>query len=579
MNATLTTKLLSVLVVVCLVGGGVSLVVMKPWDKGDGDDGPKSMNYVSLGASNTNGYGMRGYISEEDIAKILSGEVSKDDINVYGYKKLPDGSYPELIRDYYVGLYGEDNVTVNQLAISSMRVEELRILLDKDYDGDDYSSWRFTGENGWFEAAEEGGIEALRDAYAQAITGADMITLDIGWNNFGVYVCNQIVDFLKTGQFKWTTDVTTIFDTDEEDQAALQAKEVIRSYVQSNVGTGDLSNALTDIFAYGILGYMHNFDIVVDRIYALNPDVDLVVIGIQNLLHGAVVELGGQEMQLGDIFGNFVDMANYYSSVCSPNHDRYLYIKPGTNGHVSIFLELMKGYDGDPSSLNQNVKDCFDYYDENLSIQLTLDMTAAQMIEEEYGPFLPALGFESGAEAVAAGKQKLLPDFIQSVFDELYWPALDAAYDTLAELVKVIATMPSVKGDALLEDLDIGAMESQLRTLLMGEITENVTAAIDKKEYVVDVDKVFPDDAMKLVASIYVRFYLGNSFFAHPSEVGHEEIKNATIQILNDPSSETDQPLRDDLAQSVRDIQQLLCGATGHHVSGGMCAVCEATVL
>ena len=170
--------ILSLVLTLCLV----SSYVVLPVNAAEND----TFNYVSLGASNTNGYGMRGYITEEELALLLSGQVNKNDVNVYGYERTPEGAYPDLIRDYYSEIY--DNVNVHQLGISSMRVEELRILLDDTYMGDSYSSWRFTGSDGWFVSAEPGGIAALRSAYKDNITNADLITVDIGWNNFGVYV-------------------------------------------------------------------------------------------------------------------------------------------------------------------------------------------------------------------------------------------------------------------------------------------------------------------------------------------------------------------------------------------------------
>ena len=39
---------------------------------------------------------MRGYITEEELALLLSGQVSKDDVNVYGYQRTPEGAYTEV---------------------------------------------------------------------------------------------------------------------------------------------------------------------------------------------------------------------------------------------------------------------------------------------------------------------------------------------------------------------------------------------------------------------------------------------------------------------------------------------------
>ena len=538
-----------------------------------------SFSYVSIGASNTNGYGMRGYITEEELALLLSGQVNKNDVNVYGYERTPEGAYPDLIRDHYAEIY--DNVTVNQLGISSMRVEELRILLDDSYMGDDYSSWRFTGNDGWFKSAEPGGIEALRVAYKEKITGADLVTVDIGWNNFGVYVCNQLVDYLSNGKFKWTADINSIFDTEAEQEAAQQAKAIIGSYIKNYVGESELTNALTDIFAYSILGYMHNFDIVMEKIYELNPDAQVVVLGIQNLMYGVDVEINGNVLPLGDIFGNFVNMANYYASSCSPYQSKYQYVKAGDDEHVNIFLDSMKNYDGDAENLDQNVKDCFDYYDDSLFIQTRVDYMAAEMVNAEYGTFLPFLGYDNAQALVADGKQGKLSAIgsidMQALFDSMYWPALNASYDTLAVLVKEIAGYETVNADSLLGgNLNMTEIQNNLKKAIEAEVQENALAAADGKEYTVDLEKMLPDDNTKVVAAMYIRYYMGNSFFAHPDAVGHKEIKDAVINVIDNPESEQDQALSDYLIASVKEIHKLLCGAKGHnYVSETVAPKCE----
>ena len=560
-------SLLSLVLVVCMVA---SFTII-PASAAEDD----TFNYVSLGASNTNGYGMRGYITEEELALLLSGQVNKNDVNVYGYERTPEGAYPDLIRDYYSEIY--NNVNVHQLGISSMRVEELRILLDNDYMGDDYSSWRFTGNDGWFKSAETGGIPALRAAYQDNIANADLITVDIGWNNFGVYVCNQLVDYLSNGRYKWTADINQIFDTEAERQAAAEAKAIIGSYIKSYVGEGEMADALTDIFAYSILGYIYNFDIVMEKIYELNPDAQVVVLGIQNLLHDVKVDINGTVLPLGDIFGNFVNMANYYVSSCSPYQSKYQYVKAGNDEHVTIFLDYMKSYNGDAENLDQNVKDCFDYYDDSLFIQTRVDYMAAQTVESKFGDVISYLNFANGQEFVAAGKQGKLPKVLgiklQEMFDGMYWPALYAAYDTLAVLVKETASYEAVDGNGLLNgSINIVSVEDTLKKALEAEVTENALAAANGEQYTVDLEKILPDSNTKVVAAMYVRYYMGNSFFAHPNGTGHLEVKDAVIGVIENPENEQDQALSDYLIESVKQIHKLLCGATGHSYNADVVA-------
>ena len=563
MGSKLIAGLLAIIIAGAAVGGYFIIANQDPGDDPPSDD-DGVFNYVSLGASNTNGYGMRGYISEEDIIKILDGEISREEVNVYGYQKSPEGAYPDLIRDYYVNIHGTTKVTLDQLAISSMRVEELRVLLDDTYDGDSYTTWRFTGSDGWFTIADEGGVDALRATYANKIRNADLVTVDIGWNNFGVYVSNQLMEYMSTGNFLWTVDLADIFDTPEEIAAANDAKDIIRTYIENNVGEGDLANAITDIFSYSILGYIHNFDIVMKKIIGLNPDADIVVIGIQNLLHGAVIELNGTPFPIGDVFGNFVDMANYYVSACSPYQTEFKYVKAGTNGHVNIFLDAIKGYDGNVESLDQNIKDCFDYYDDDFNIQPMIDAKAAELLYEEYGVFLKLLGYEDGKQAVKDGKAgKLEGTFlgisVQEEFDKVYWPALYAAYDTLATLMSAVAELESVDADGLIGNtISISELEDALADNLTNELIDNALAAANGEDYVVDIDAVLTDENTKLLASMYVRFFIGNSFFAHPDDIGHGQIKDAVIQVLGQPGTEVDQPLDENLMESVQDITELL---------------------
>ena len=361
-----------------------------------------------------------------------------------------------------------------------------------------------------------------------------------------------------------TTDLSDIFDTPAEIEDAEDAKAIIGGYIQTNMGNSQMSTVLTDIFAYGILGYMHNFDVVMDRIYALNPDADVVVIGIQNLLHGVVVEIDGNGFPLGDLYGNFVDMANYYASSCSPHNDDYLYVKAGTDEHVSVFLDQMRSYD-DVEELNSNVIDCYNFYDDNLFIQMTLDKEFANFIDNDpmYSFIFGLMGVNSGEEFITNGKAEQLGN-IQGLFDDLYWPALDAAYDTLSVVVKEVATMGPVKADLLLNGLDISAEEDQLKKAIVDEIMENVMSIVEGvidssvEDYVVDIDKVMPDDEARIVTAMYVRFFMGNSFFLHPDETGHSQIMTAVIGVIDAPNTEKAETLSNELKDSVEDIAQLI---------------------
>ena len=47
--------------------------------------------------------------------------------------------------------------------MSYMRAEDLRVLLDNNYNGDAYTKGKFTGGTKWFSKVESGGLSALRE--------------------------------------------------------------------------------------------------------------------------------------------------------------------------------------------------------------------------------------------------------------------------------------------------------------------------------------------------------------------------------------------------------------------------------
>ena len=337
------------------------------------DDGV--INYVALGASNTNGYGLNGYmpsgVHEDPLA------APKGALNVYGYKQAPESAYPAQVKNmidlFNDGLLDGD-VTLNQLAISSMRVEEALYLLGDEYDyvNDDYMQWRFTGGQNWFAIAEPGGVSALRTAYQNALSTADVISIDLGWNNFGVYAFNNIKTILagydpdEDGELDfWKEPDFDAVLTDEEKVKYDEIKAKVMEMLSENIEGDKLKNKLdlmADALAYATLGAIVHFDSLVEWIYENNADAKIVVVNIQNLADDLVVEFEGETLELGDMYGELIDMVNLYRADKSPYADKYSFANAGD---VETFLDELVAWDGDPAKLTNDMKDCFDFYQDN----------------------------------------------------------------------------------------------------------------------------------------------------------------------------------------------------------------------
>ena len=383
-----------------------------------------TINYVSFGASNANGYGLAGYLDEDVTA------ANKYEYNVYGYQRMPVGSYPYLIAKALAGGenaeldYEEYNgdlldgqpfkgVHVDQLSMSSMRMEELRVLLDEDYNGDTYTAWRFydngkiyTGGSNhdpenklecekWFYgagklAAGQGleGIEfiedegrmvpdatqeeqdealaALRVATAAAVENADLITIDMGINNFGVYMSMQ------TGASPDFDETVTNVDPEIGAQY-----EVAKSYVRAMIAEKmpelgavvEANETLIDSLAYALVGYCHSFDVVMEKIRALNPDATVVVATIQNLLTGLSMEFNGQDVPVGDLFSLVINAANTYTAVLSPYCEDYYYANVSEEGRVEFFVDQIMAYGGDSEFIDPDFIDCYNVYDNDLKAE------------------------------------------------------------------------------------------------------------------------------------------------------------------------------------------------------------------
>ncbi len=456
-------------------------------------DGDGKIDYVSLGASNVNGYGLNGYLPEGVTAE------NKNTSNVYGYNRCPEGSYTDLVRDYIESL--GKSVDMHQMAISSMRAEELRVLLDENYLGDAYTAWRFYKqvngvEYGWFAQAN-GSLAATREAYKTAITNADFISLDIGLNNFGVYLSNEIANPGWAGH-----DVSTL----DPKYSAYYGE--LKNYILTNAPELAGYEDMIDTIAYAFLGFCQSFDASVEIIRQLNPTATIVVVPIQNMLPDFYAVLEGAKLPLGQILGEITNAANLYTAAISPFSTEYLYaadVRANGKQRVEYFLETIKNYNGDPSSVDSDMLDCANVYDNNFSIAGIVEMAIAQNPE------------------LAPVKKNALRLGYDAFFELMkYGAGLDTIY---MDVVADYSTAEKAVGDFisryLVEALFAGASGAKDDIVLPENFSE-----IMAQECGTSVE------AIETVLAMGVRTSIGNSFYGHPNRAGHAELALAVIDAL-----------------------------------------------
>lgn len=522
-------------------------------------------NYVALGASYTTGYGMSGYsgITDEQMAKLALDPAKKDELNVFGYKKVADGSYVDLIGK-------ELGVTPAQLAMSSMRIEEIRVLLEKNYNGDAYTAWRFTDGDKWFEKA--GGIDALRAEYANYIANADLITIDAGVNNFGVYLANELTKGLYGHDLKDLDPAVAVLYAD--------AKEFVYGQFEKyapEVGAEDYDN-IVDTLAYALLGYCYNFDRVMNDIYTLNPDVQVVVVSIQNVLDGLSLKVGDTVIPAGEIFGAIINVANTYMAVGSPFAPKYLCADVRKDGRVELFIDDLKPC--------KEIRNCFDVLDNNINLKREVWDYLSENWKYIYANIVGAQGldFETSTKLFDAydgvEDTTTLDSFLAIDFDDesYIWPTglddddapnmkkiqtavktkctyiVNCAYDAMLAMVKEAAKVDTLNYKPIADSYVSRVTERALLNAIKDELAIAVGKAVESKDntyaYTLGADffqnvaervnnlktgkhtAIVTEDDVKTVAALAVRISLGNSFFAHPNANGHKEMADTILFAL-----------------------------------------------
>ncbi|MBR6800320.1 MAG: hypothetical protein IKM61_01025 [Eubacteriaceae bacterium] len=527
------------------------------------------IDYVSFGASVTNGYGLRGYLPDEVVADPFLADKSK--LNVFGFDMAPPEGYPALVtKELESKGY---TVSHKQYAISSMRVEELRVLLDNEYDGDDYTAWRFTGGEKWFDKAA-GSLENARKLYQDAVKESELITIEIGVNNFGVYSFNNIKDIVKNGGTGyWKEPDFSILFTEEEQKEFDKAKEYVLSEL-AKVGTDEkmmnMLDKIANVLAYATVGYMRNFDKVMEKIYELNPDANVVVITIQNLMEGVDMKINGVTVPIGDIYGTLIDTANMYTAVGSPYSDRYSYAKASKGDLARTFLDELLEYNGDPTTFTPSMKDCFDMYDDNLYLRSKLQYIIAPWIVLQMkgvdvplneliniamtgivGKNFNALSGEQLSilmqvvDILGAGAMFGIPEqtegpdpmYVQLLMSPNYQKALNTAYDIAAKIMKEFGEVTTLEIDLENFAADYANAEETLINYITNSAFEGAISVLTSQEedyeyeFVMD-ESLLEDENIVASAVLLLRFMVGNSFFAHPNAEGHADVKAAVMDAL-----------------------------------------------
>ncbi len=220
-----------------------------------------SGSMVCLAAAEDKQYNYNSYVLLGD--SIASGWSDVEDIESR-FKRV-EGSYGDLVAKD-LGLTEEQYYP---MACIGFRTVEMRYILEEDYEGDKYL---------YYSIDDDLMDEVYAPAMRKAIAETDLITLNIGGNDWGSFLGWHVFDELDKAESEnaeflaqleqYLTEASFIsFDTVVE----------IASYCNA---IPELIKILPKALDEGLTNYFVNWNYMIEDIYALNPDVTLLVIGM-----------------------------------------------------------------------------------------------------------------------------------------------------------------------------------------------------------------------------------------------------------------------------------------------------------
>ncbi len=244
-------------------------------------------NYVLLGDSVASGY--------RD--EILDGDAQFNEDNCEStYYRVP-GSYADVLANAII-----EDKSMTALAGPGFRTIEMRYMLEDDFAAtceDEYlfhPSHLYVYEDDYCAECGEfllPGAEHFRKEFKKSIAEADLITLGVGGNDWGAYLGWVVDDILEAEHVadKYINEMAELLKT------APLGLETIEKAVEIAHLAGALPallQTLPETLNYGLGNFYKNWDIMIQDIYDLNPDVTLMVLGMSdNSLKGKHYDYNG----------------------------------------------------------------------------------------------------------------------------------------------------------------------------------------------------------------------------------------------------------------------------------------------
>ena len=531
MRSCLAGFLCACLLASCM--GNMTVAFAGNWDE---IPAGKTVRYVSLGDSMTNGLGLPGYKNG-------------------GYLEVAPDTYPAQVAEHY-------GWELTQLATSGMRAEDLHYILmygeEGGYPGDPWMEKELLDNGRWSD------VEEVAATFKTAIAQADVITSAVGNANFSVFMTGMINAILSGDDegmdYSFATKENGLAGLDPQiTELVMQIHDNVMAYLVEIVPE-EMAQKLGDAVIFTAASYMRNYNRALDRIVELNPDVEIVLYGLFNTESGFEMDIvyNGvtRHISLADLREMLVQPINTYLAGWGT-------LKQGRPGYENVKIYYAEAepvktlsptykeiYKNDESVIRDRfvtdiVETIFPMVEMKL-VDITLDDVKAYEAAVEEG--IPAfLAYEQQAEGKAlsvavylALEGAILNSLDESVFinldelKELSDGTLDEGSfsglmsNVTAELQQLVYENATKKMDEIYAALPEADDATVARIALLYATTESVQAAFENDEMTI------------ALLSLYGHTALGSGMSSHPDQIGHDQMTEAVIEAYTGEHTPTD---------------------------------------
>ncbi len=502
------------------------------------------LKYVSIGDSMANGYGFVGYKQNS------SGADGYDFMS--GAKMYGEGAYPLQFEEYLESKGYE--VEHTKLATSAMLAEDLLYLLGGREEFDD-------GWAGYKDYVGNYSDEDLMPYIQAAVAEADIITMGIGNASFGAFLMHKVTDALGVFGAKLEEeeklsfeDAIAVLNLDAEQYAlVMEVYDYLESKLIAEVPVELVKQynleAIVDMMAYTTASYVVNYKLLVEKILNMNPDVEIILVGLLNTTYGMnVIDDNGEViLPFGDVMDALFGTLNAYMA----GLPAVLQAQGIAKDAKLYYAEETK-----PQFICQEFENLID----NNWVAEDIRLDGATVRERNIAAYNGDLAGMISLALSSPEKQVSLPginlDDVKryEALDEISWTSFDADVDKLLSVAIYLGIEEAVARSIDTMDIPLTGLMTiagDLSSVFTDLGTHPTTSPEATRLWLAEG---LSGDVTKGMCKIYGLFKVGNGMSVHPTPAGHDSIAGKVIAAYEEKHT-----VQDETIENIKTALSELC--------------------